>query len=405
MRMKDPNRAILVTKEFMMQTHARFRRVRVGGAAVLLTAGLVALGAPLGASATPPPEQTVSGIAYDGFGQVLGGAQVWLEGVDDLEAGASNTSTTSSGDGTFTLMVPDGNYTLCVFADDGEHERDDSAECGDVGAISVAGAAVTGLRVAVSYAGTAPAVSNQSALSIAGLRAVGSKLTLAGTPSWPEVAGVLAFDYNPNFGVWTRDFEMIPDAWGLQLTVRAADLPVRLGLTLQGTPRGLVDLDAGSWGYVNAEVSLAKPAAPAATSDALSTLPNPGAVTKPSVSGGKVTVAVSGHDGDTVDGWVYSTPVYLGQATVTAGHATFALPSGLAAGTHTVALTDSSGDRLGWATLEISNAPKSTGGGGGGGGRTSLEVTGGATAAPLAFAGGLLLLGGASLLLRRRRTV
>lgn len=71
----------------------------------------------------------------------------------------------------------------------------------------------------------------------------------------------------------------------------------------------------------------------------------------------KVTLNVDAiNNGNPVDVFVYSTPTYLGQLTVTDGKITVAVP-GLAAGEHKVAIVDPDTDEvLGWASFEKTGA-------------------------------------------------
>ncbi len=94
--------------------------------------------------------------------------------------------------------------------------------------------------------------------------------------------------------------------------------------------------------------------------------------------------------GQTVDGWLFSTPVHLGSAVVTAaGAATFTIPTGVPAGTHRLVVTDADGNVIGWTTIEILGLPAT-------GGELPLGVFG---------AGALLLAAGAVLLIARRRAL
>lgn len=110
------------------------------------------------------------------------------------------------------------------------------------------------------------------------------------------------------------------------------------------------------------------------------------------VAGETITIVVgTAYAGQLVDGWVFSTPTYLGQATVSAsGSVTFTVPAGLAAGTHRLVVTDSTGAVIGWVYVEI----------------TGLAATGGSVESAgipvLPWAAAVLLLGLAMVVIRRR---
>lgn len=108
--------------------------------------------------------------------------------------------------------------------------------------------------------------------------------------------------------------------------------------------------------------------------------------------GGSVTVTLdTAFAGQTVYGWIFSTPVSLGSATVTAaGTATFTIPSNVPTGAHRIAVVSEAGYVIGWYDVTV------TGAGGG------LAVTGGQLA-PFAPFAVILLAVGAGLLLARRR--
>ncbi|WP_418608032.1 LPXTG cell wall anchor domain-containing protein [Georgenia sp. SUBG003] len=60
------------------------------------------------------------------------------------------------------------------------------------------------------------------------------------------------------------------------------------------------------------------------------------------------------HAGRAVHGWLFSDPVFLGAATVSAeGTAEFTVPADVPAGEHRLAVTAADGTLLGWDTLMI----------------------------------------------------
>ncbi|MDQ1129345.1 lamin tail domain-containing protein [Microbacterium sp. SORGH_AS_0888] len=104
---------------------------------------------------------------------------------------------------------------------------------------------------------------------------------------------------------------------------------------------------------------------PAAPAESALTDAARGGVTGPSSAtpGETVTITVgTRYAGQTVFGWVFSTPIPLGSAVVSAaGTASFALPTTLPAGAHRVVVTDSSGAVIGWTPVSVA-ALAATGG-------------------------------------------
>ncbi|QRY40328.1 family 43 glycosylhydrolase [Microbacterium hominis] len=121
-----------------------------------------------------------------------------------------------------------------------------------------------------------------------------------------------------------------------------------------------------------------------------------GAVTAPSTvrAGASLTLTVPGvQPGAPVHVWMFSTPTYLGQATVTTAHAaTVTVPAGMSLGAHRVVVADADGTVIGWAPITVTA------------GDDALAVTGGdATTAVSILLTALVLLGLGALLVRRRR--
>jgi 2',3'-cyclic-nucleotide 2'-phosphodiesterase (5'-nucleotidase family) len=109
--------------------------------------------------------------------------------------------------------------------------------------------------------------------------------------------------------------------------------------------------------------------------------------------GQTVTITVgTQYAGQTVEGWIFSTPTYLGTSVVSAaGTATFTIPANLPVGTHRLVVTDSAGTVIGWTYVQV-EALAATGG--------TAESTG---APLLPWAAALILLGGALVVIRPRR--
>ncbi|MCC4266799.1 lamin tail domain-containing protein [Microbacterium schleiferi] len=109
--------------------------------------------------------------------------------------------------------------------------------------------------------------------------------------------------------------------------------------------------------------------------------------------GQTVTVTVgTQYAGQTVEGWIFSTPTYLGTSVVSAaGTATFTIPAGMPVGTHRLVVTDSTGAVIGWVYVQVE----------------ALAATGGTVAATgvpvLPWAAAVIVLGLALVVIRRRR--
>ncbi|WP_300594469.1 lamin tail domain-containing protein, partial [Microbacterium sp.] len=109
--------------------------------------------------------------------------------------------------------------------------------------------------------------------------------------------------------------------------------------------------------------------------------------------GQTVTITVgTQYAGQTVEGWIFSTPTYLGTSVVSAaGTATFTIPADLPVGTHRLVVTDSAGTVIGWTYVQV-EALAATGG--------TAESTG---MPLLPWAAALILLGAALVVIRRRQ--
>lgn len=79
--------------------------------------------------------------------------------------------------------------------------------------------------------------------------------------------------------------------------------------------------------------------------------------------GKTVTITVGAqYAGQTVAGWIFSTPTYLGTAVVSAaGTATFTIPADLPVGAHRLVVTDAAGTVIGWVYVQV-EALAATGG-------------------------------------------
>lgn len=142
----------------------------------------------------------------------------------------------------------------------------------------------------------------------------------------------------------------------------------------------------------------ADPTDPTAPTEGDLTPGTQGGITGPSSvrPGETITVGVgTERAGDEVDGWIFSTPTYLGNRTVSAGGSIqLTIPSTIAAGAHRLAVLDADGEVIGWLAITVAPA--------------AIAETGADADAGLALAA-LLLLAGAGLvggraLVRRRPT-
>ncbi len=118
-------------------------------------------------------------------------------------------------------------------------------------------------------------------------------------------------------------------------------------------------------------------------------------VTGPVTAGGTVTVTVgTQHAGTQVRGWLFSTPVDLGVATVNAsGETMFRIPADTAPGQHRIAVTAADGTLIGWAELTVAASDTA---------RPGALASTGATVGTLALLAAMLIVTGAVLALRRR---
>lgn len=130
---------------------------------------------------------------------------------------------------------------------------------------------------------------------------------------------------------------------------------------------------------------------------------NRGGVSVPNsvVAGNTVTVNVGAdRAGQTVNGWLFSTPTSLGQAVVDAnGNATFTIPEGVPAGSHRLAVTDVNNNLIGWGNIEVTNGNVTAAATRGG----QLAETGGPGLGSTALWAGLAILAGLALAFRPRK--
>lgn len=344
---------------------------------------------------------SVSGVTRDGYGRLLGGVQVTLNGwADDDAAYGILFETTSEADGSFEFTDVTGDYLqLCL---DNPVGLFDESRC-SAGSVVTGTSDVTGLLGMVGWSeAPAPQPDNIDDLTLTGMRAAGATVTWSEQPDWSSYTQETGFDMVLESSRWSLggqpvDLNYSPPAEPSHKLV-AADVATAVNVQHFFFPSELPYPDAGWPGMVSIFLSLPMPVAPAADSAALHQLPR-GSVTAPAsnVAGGTITVTVGAeHNGEIVSGWLYSTPTFLGQAVVVNGTATLTLPAGMT-GSHTIAVTSSSGELIGWAPISIQAA--------GGAGGDSLAATGAGAPAPMALLGALTLLAGGLLLLAvsRRR--
>lgn len=231
------------------------------------------------------------------------------------------------------------------------------------------------------------------------MRAVGGAVTWTEAPDWSSYEAETGFNMILGSSLWTVDgtWPDVQHSTPVEISHRlaAGDVAARVSV------RHIYALDmpfpdAGWFNSISLTLDLPLPTAPAADTAALR-LQSRGGVTAPlsNAEGGVIEVTVgASHNGEIVDGWLYSTPTYLGQAVVANGVAKFTLPAGMT-GSHTIAVANSSGTLIGWAPVMIQAAGGSSG--------KVLALTGGGSPTLLGGLGALTLLGGGMLLLRASR--
>lgn len=118
-------------------------------------------------------------------------------------------------------------------------------------------------------------------------------------------------------------------------------------------------------------------------------------VPRSAVAGTTVTVNVGdrAEAGQSVNGWLFSTPTLIGTAVVDgAGNATFTLPTDVPAGAHRLAITDSQDNLLGWNDIRVDAASPAGSGVSGKSGSASSTLADTGAEIPLELAGAALLL-------------
>lgn len=341
---------------------------------------------------------SVSGVTRNGYGRLLGGVQVTLNGWADEDAPYGILfETTSEADGSFEFTGMTGDYLqLCL---DNPVGLFDESRCSS-GPVFTGEDDVTGLLGMAGWKGSEPQPDNLDDLALTGMRAVGATVTWSEQPDWSSYTQETGFNMALEVSRWSLggqpvEYNYSPPA-APNHTLVAADVATAVNVQHFFSFSDLPYPDAGWPGTVSIFLSLPMPSAPAADSDALHQLPR-GSVTAPAsnVAGGSITVTVGAeHNGEIVSGWLYSTPTFLGQAVVVNGTATFTLPAGMT-GSHTIAVTSSSGQLIGWAPISIQTA--------GGASGDTLAATGAGAPAPIAVLGALTLLAGGLLLLAASR--
>lgn len=159
--------------------------------------------------------------------------------------------------------------------------------------------------------------------------------------------------------------------------------------TTEPTPQPTGTADPGTLPETDGDASTVPPAESSLTDGTR------GSVTVPeeTAPGSSVVVTVGGsYAGQSVNGWLFSTPTSLGSATVSAeGTVTFTIPSSVPVGAHRLALTASDGSLIGWDNITVAKASATT---------ETLAETGGEILPPLAVATALLLAGASLMLVR-----
>ncbi|GGH45800.1 amidase family protein [Microbacterium album] len=206
-----------------------------------------------------------------------------------------------------------------------------------------------------------------------------SSMVFLGT-AWSEPALLsLAYDYEQAAQVWRSPEQINPslfrcatveDAWS---DAACLTIPV----PGSGTPTDPVDPEPSDPGTSDPEPSESpeptQPPAPSEPGPSAPPAPGPGTPVAPStgaltdgarggisvpdivIAGSAVLVEVGErYAGTTVNGWLYSTPISLGAATVNAGGVvSFVIPADVEPGAHRLAVTEADGTLIGWAAIEV----------------------------------------------------
>ncbi|GGH37746.1 hypothetical protein [Microbacterium album] len=188
--------------------------------------------------------------------------------------------------------------------------------------------------------------------------------------SWGDVPGAPVLTYQ-----WLRSGQPIPGATASAYTVTAADGGEHVSVRVTGRFWDCLDVAVASAaapipaapgqppatdgqppviGGDDLPATGGEPVAPAA--DDLVDVNRGGVVVPREVTaGGSVSVSVGAdRAGETVHGWLFSTPTALGSAVVAAdGTVAFAVPDGVAPGAHRLAVTDAAGQLVGWGEIVV----------------------------------------------------
>ncbi|GAA1699415.1 hypothetical protein GCM10009808_16270 [Microbacterium sediminicola] len=178
------------------------------------------------------------------------------------------------------------------------------------------------------------------------------------------------------------------DSTEVVLAVEPSGLEIRIPVTVSNALEPELPETGGGSGGSSGET-------PAAPAEGTLTPAAQGLIQAPESAeqGQQITIIVgTQYAGQTVHVWLFSTPTYLGAPVVSAsGTVTVTLPTGVAAGTHRLVVTDELGTVIGWQYIQV-EALAATGG---------TAESAGVNLLPWAAAA---LLAGAVLLVIRRRT-
>jgi hypothetical protein len=359
------------------------------------------------ASVTVADGETRTGVdvKLDPNGRISGTVSAWTDGgltttqahIRATAANGAEFAGRALSDGQYAIDLPEGNYTVS-FSQSPNFEEPTVTSTGVV----VKAVAKT---AADAVFGTKPA--EQPLLDIvAGIPTIGGTAELGKTLTinvgkWTP--SDVSFAYQ-----WFRGGDAIAGATGSSYELTQADVGATLSASVAASKSGytskvrtadkvgpVTDPNPASVVVPKGDVS---PAAPNTAKLTVGTQAD--IVANDSLRvGGTVTLTIGTQfAGQQVDVWLFSTPTYLGRATVdAAGKVTVAIPTGVPAGAHRLAAVDTAGEVIAWTRVDVAAARAAT----------VLPRTGGEVGGPLAAGLALFVLGGLAVgfsQLRRRAT-
>ncbi|MFJ6654087.1 M1 family aminopeptidase [Microbacterium sp. NPDC091313] len=195
---------------------------------------------------------------------------------------------------------------------------------------------------------------------------VGAVVT-ASTPGWTEGA---QFTY-----AWSIDDTIVAGATGASFEVPATAVGADISVSVTGSAVGYTPVTRASepvGPVVPAPIVTPSPTPsdgaglPVAPAETALTPATENAIDAPDTARPGQTILVTvgtRYAGQAVNGWLFSSPTFLGTQTVSAsGTASFTIPASVPAGQHRLVITDASGAVIGWTDIRIVSALSATGG-------------------------------------------